>query len=230
MAQKRRQPKRAPKKSARKPITKKSQPTDDGGEIVDLKEDAQGDFTPTDDGGAIVQMESDSRIKTSDDDDFYANLVSTLSAQDVDSLGLEYHQKVDFDKKSREKRDKQYEEGIRRTGLGDDAPGGATFTGASRVVHPMLAKGAIDFSSRAIKEILPKGAVVKSFIPGKSTKTRVEKSQRKAAYMNWQCMEQMKGLRHEMEQGLTQSPLGGAFYLELIYDAVSYTHLTLPTN
>ena len=42
-----------------------------------------------------------------------------------------------------------------RTGMGEDAPGGASFAGASRVVHPMLIEACVDFSSRAIKELFP---------------------------------------------------------------------------
>ena len=34
---------------------------------------------------------------------------------------------VEKDTQARKKRDQQYEEGLRRTGLGDDAPGGAEF-------------------------------------------------------------------------------------------------------
>ena len=64
-------------------------------------------------------------------------------------------------------RDKQYEEGIKRTGMGNDAPGGATFMGASKVVHPAMAEGCVDFASRAIKEMFPPDGPVKSKIVGK---------------------------------------------------------------
>ena len=194
--------------------------TDDGGAIVTATSDKSA-VTSTDDGGAIVQIESDSKIKTEDESDFYDNILADLSQADVSALEMELSQRIEFDLKAREDRDKQYEEGIRRTGLGDDAPGGAKFNGASKAVHPMMTKACIDFGSRTIKELMPKGDIVKSFIAGKSTKARVDKARRKAAYMNWQCVHQMKGLRHELSQGLTQSPLGGASYLRLTPDPVT---------
>jgi hypothetical protein len=43
------------------------------------------------------------------------------------SLADEYIELIDVDHEARKERDKQYEEGLRRTGLGKDAPGGATF-------------------------------------------------------------------------------------------------------
>ena len=68
------------------------------------------------------------------------------------------------DKEARKKRDEQYEEGLRRTGLGDDAPGGAQFSGASKVVHPMLTEACIDFAARAMKELFPPQGPAKDYI------------------------------------------------------------------
>ena len=67
-----------------------------------------------------------------DDADFYANLADgdDINPLDLGSMALRYLELIEKDKEARSKRDEQYEEGIRRTGLGHDAPGGATFTGA----------------------------------------------------------------------------------------------------
>jgi hypothetical protein len=193
--------------------------TPDDDESPGSSDSDDADVIETDQGDSIVKLHEDESIKTADQGDFYDNIVNDLAADEVADLEVELHKKIEFDKESRKKRDEQYEEGLKRTGLGDDAPGGAKFAGASKVVHPMLVKGCIDFASRTVKEFLPKGDIVKSFIPGASTKPRLEKARREAAYMNWQCMKQMKNLRNEMEQGATQAPLGGAFYLRLIYDS-----------
>ena len=76
--------------------------------------------------------------------DFGANLVESLSRPYLDDLGTELMELVQSDIKTREPRDKQYAEGIRRTGLGNDAPGGADFPGASKVVHPLLAQACVE--------------------------------------------------------------------------------------
>jgi hypothetical protein len=127
-------------------------------------------------------------------------------------------EKIDRDKEAREKRDKLYEEGLRRTGLGDDAPGGAQFTGANKVVHPMLVEACVDFSARFMKEIFPPNGPVKSKIYGQKDKEKVDKAERKATFMNWQTTEQMPEFRSELEQLSTQLPLGGGQYMKFMWN------------
>ena len=186
------------------------------GEIQEFEIEDE-DVEDTDDGGAIVRMEEDIPPPV-DETDFYRNLAEDLSEAELDQLSLEMIQKIDYDRDCRKDRDKQQEMAIRRTGLGDDAPGGADFEGASKVVHPMLTKATIEFESRAIGELMPPEGPVKDYIPGTSTKARVEKARRKKNFMNWQFKVQMPEFRSELEQLLTQLPLGGSQYLLLVYD------------
>jgi hypothetical protein len=102
--------------------------------------------------------------------------------------------------------------------LGDDAPGGAQFTGANKVVHPMLIEACVDFSARVMKEIFPPSGPVKSKIQGEKNKEKVDKAERKAAFMNWQTTEQMTEFRGELEQLSTQLPLGGGQYLKMMWN------------
>src|SRR5678816_3314447 len=106
------------------------------GSVMELGGEAAPDVQDTDDGGAIVTMSQQREV--AEDEEFYRNIADDLDTNDLQSFCTELLQKIEYDKKSRERRDKQYEEGLRRTGLGEDAPGGASFQGASRVVHPML--------------------------------------------------------------------------------------------
>lgn len=150
--------------------------------------------------------------------DFMENLADTLSAEELVELSDELFELVERDKKSREKRDKQYQEGLRRTGLGDDAPGGAEFEGASRVVHPVLAEACVDFASRAIKELFPASGPVKPWVLGDTTPEKLERANRKTRYMNWQLTTQISEYRDELEQILTQVPMGGSQYQKFWYD------------
>jgi hypothetical protein len=177
---------------------------------------AAEDVIDTDDGGAIIKMQ-DAAVQT--EADFYANIADEVSDSDLDALGTELVRKIEYDRESRKKRDKQYEEGLKRTGLGDDAPGGAAFQGATRVVHPLLTEACVDFSSRAIRELFPAEGPVRDYIPGKATRMRVEKARRKTSYLNWQCTQQMPEFRSELEQLLTQTPLAGVGYLRIVPDA-----------
>ena len=187
------------------------------GETVDIDEEAEeyGTVQDTDDGGAIVTIDEDPK---KGDSEFLTNLAEELDEGDLNDIATTFLDLIERDREARKKRDEQYEEGIRRTGLGDDAPGGAQFQGASRVVHPMLTEVCVDFSSRAIKELFPPDGPAKMQIPGTATKDRADKAHRKATFMNWQLTTQSKEFRGELEQLLTQVPLGGAQYMKLSWD------------
>lgn len=190
---------------------------DTNGEFVDVEDD-DSDVEPTD-GGAYVDIDPETGAAIdANRDEWFANLADTLDYQVISALASDLLELVDLDKQAREKRDEQYEEGIRRTGLGDDAPGGAQFAGATRVVHPMLAEAAVDFASRAMKELFPAGGPAKDYIPGTPTKQKVAKAQRKTKHLNYQLTIQCKTLRTDLEQLMTQVPLGGAQYLHVDWD------------
>ena len=150
--------------------------------------------------------------------DFYVNLAEEFDEGDLDIMANDFLDLIEVDRQAREERDKQYEEGLRRTGLGKDAPGGATFDGASKVVHPVMAESCVDFAASAARELLPPDGIVKSYIKGEADKKREETADRKANFMNWQLTEQIPEYRDEMEQMLTQLPLGGSQYLKWRYD------------
>jgi hypothetical protein len=189
---------------------------EDGSATIEM-DDSIPEVEELPDGSAVVSME-DAFSGPADDSDFYENLAETLNLFDIERIGLRYLDLVEKDKEAREKRDKQYEEGIRRTGLGDDAPGGAMFFGASKVVHPVMAEACVDFASRAIKELFPPDGPARTKIIGEVTTEKTETAERKRDYINWQLTEQIEEFRDEQEQLLTQLPLGGSQFLKLWYD------------
>lgn len=180
------------------------------GEFVGY-DDAEGDVVDTEDGGAIVRLDDEKPGES----EFYANLVEDIGTSEQARIAAQLTELFARDKEARKRRDDQYEEGIRRTGMGDDAPGGAKFEGASKVVHPMMTEACVDFASRAIKELWPAGGPVKDTIEGTQTAEKLAKAKRKTALMNWQLTVQAQEARAELEQLLTQVPLGGAQYLKL---------------
>ena len=186
------------------------------GETVEFDGEDVTDVEDTEDGGAIVTLEENG--PAAGDSDFYDNLAETMAEPDLKSLASKFLELISKDKEARKKRDEQYEEGIRRTGLGDDAPGGAQFNGASKVVHPMMTEACIDFASRAIKELLPPQGPAKDLIEGEVTMKKIQKAKRKTSLMNWQLTVQSQEFRSELEQLLTQVPLGGAQYLKMSWD------------
>jgi chaperonin GroES len=186
------------------------------GEIVQIDQ-TEDDVEDTDDGGAMVKLDEE-ETEQERSPDFYKNLAEEMSEADLQRISGQYLELISRDKEARKKRDEQYEDGLRRTGLGDDAPGGAQFQGASKVVHPMLTEACVDFAARAMKELFPPQGPAKDFIPGEVTMAKVKKAQRKTRFMNWQLTTQSTEFRSELEQLLTQVPLGGAQYLKLSWD------------
>lgn len=190
------------------------QENEDGSAEVTLPENLD-DITEMPDGSAVVEVPTGG---PSSDPAFYANLADEFSPFDLDPLATRYLELIEKDKEARSLRDKQYEEGIRRTGMGKDAPGGATFSGASKVVHPVMAEGCVDFAARAIKELFPPDGPVKTKILGTPDDAKLDTAERKRDYLNWQMTEQIEEFRDEQEQLLTQLPLGGSQYFKIWFD------------
>lgn len=190
------------------PITQEDATIDDAEEAFNVEEQ--------EDGSALVTLPEDD--EANEDPDFGENLAETLDQYILDSLGTDQAELIESDRRSREPRDKQQAEGIKRTGLGKDAPGGASFEGSSKAVHPMLAKGCVDFASRAIKELFPATGPCKTQIIGESDDVKVDKAERKKTYMNWQLTTRIAEQRAEFERLLSQLPLGGSQYKRWWWD------------
>ena len=187
---------------------------EDGSANVTMPEEDL-DIEEMPDGSAVVNTPNDG---PEENPDFYGNMADGYAEYELNTLASRYIDLLRKDKDAREQRDKQYEEGIRRTGMGNDAPGGATFMGASKVVHPAMAEGCVDFAARAIKEMFPPDGPVRTKILGKMDDIKAERAERKRDYLNWQITEQIEEFRDEKEQLLTQLPLGGSQYFKLWFD------------
>lgn len=165
-----------------------------------INPDGTADAIPPDEIGHISQTEH------------FANLAEFLDETRLATIANDLLEAIEQDKESRQERDRQYEEGLNRTGMGNNTVGGADFPGASRANHPLLLESAIDFGARVMNELLPPEGPCKAVIVGDETDQKQERAKRVARYMNWQLTEQMTSAYHEFEVGLTQCPLGGAFY------------------
>ena len=171
-----------------------------------------------DDGSAIVTLDAKVAVKKTSQE-FFENLAEDiLDEGTMQRRAIALIESIERDREARTDRDKQYAEGIKRTGLGGEAPGGADFEGASRVVHPVLAEGCVDFAARAMKEICPAQGPCKTQIIGKSTPEKIDKAERKRQYMNWQLTHQIEDYRDQTKRMLTQLPLGGSQYKHWWWD------------
>ena len=94
----------------------------------DLEPD-DSDMEETEDGGVIITMGSE----VDEEPEFYENLAERIGQASLNELANDLLDAVARDKESRSQRDKQYEEGLKRTGLGNDAP-----AAHNSKVHPAL--------------------------------------------------------------------------------------------
>jgi hypothetical protein len=186
-------------------------------ENMDEVEELEEDMVELEDGSVIVPDPDDvdeAREYIHDE-----NLAEFISESKLSSIASELCDLIDKDKEARKDRDMQYEEGIKRTGLGKEAPGGADFEGASDVVHPVLAEACVDYASAAIKEIFPPDGPVKMhYLSTNSDPAQIEKAENKRDFLNWQLTKQIVEYRSDLEVLLTQQPLGGSQYLKFFYD------------
>lgn len=188
----------------------KELPDDDGDSILDAEGEEQ------EDGSVDFALKGDEDEKNSEE--FMENLAETIDEGELRKIASNLLDFIEIDKESRKKRDEKYKEGLRRTGLGDDAPGGASFEGSSRVVHPILAESCIDFESRAIKELFPASGPAKMNVVGRMSEEKLDRAERKVKYLNWQLTKQMSEYRPTLEQVLMQVPMGGSQYEKFWYD------------
>lgn len=174
--------------------------------------DVEEEIIELEDGSVVVNYQEKQSPRKNPE--FYENLAESFDEGVLDSLAQEYLDFIDVDHESRKQRDKQYEEGLRRTGLGKDAPGGATFDGASKVVHPVMAEACVDFAASTARELLPPDGLVRSNVKGEVDRVKEDTADRKVTFLNWQLTDQVQEYRDEMEQLLTQLPLGGSQFLK----------------
>jgi len=85
------------------------------GEVVEFIPE-NSNVEDTEDGGAIIRLENEEQNKRSLE--HFENIVEEVDPGLLKEAVNDLLEKIDRDKEAREKRDKLYEEGLRRTGLG----------------------------------------------------------------------------------------------------------------
>ena len=140
----------------------------EGESRLDVARPPGSDIVINEDGSVSLVLDEQGGVGQ-DDTEHFRNLAEDLPESRLAKIAKDLIEAIKIDKESRAKRDKQYEEGLRRTGLGDDAPGGASFPGASKVVHPVLTEACIDFAARVMNEMMPPEGPAKSKVIGQNT-------------------------------------------------------------
>jgi len=177
----------------------------------DEPDDAEFHIVENDDGSAIIESNIKETKKYAGD--FTENLAEdVIEEYELKEFATGILDFIDRDLDARKERDQQYADAIKRSGLGEPAPGGAEFAGANKVTHPLIAESCVDFSARMMRELFPPNGPVRSKIIGTPNFHKIARANRKTQHMNWQLTYQIPNYRAELEQMLTQEPMAGSQY------------------
>jgi hypothetical protein len=114
------------------------QENEDGSVDVEMP-DMSTEVQEMPDGSAVVTMEDIEGPQESPD--FYENMAESMRPGELGTIAMRYLDLLEKDKEARKERDKKYEEGLKRTGMGNDAPGGANLHGSLKGCSPCHGRG-----------------------------------------------------------------------------------------
>lgn len=166
------------------------------------------------DGGAMVYDEANPPAA----DNHFENLADgALDDVELEELGLELSRLVEQDVEDRKERDEMYARGLERTGIGTDAPGGASFQGATKVTHPVLAEASVDCAARILRELLPATPWFVANLPDveEPDPKAQQAAEKKASALDEICKNTVREFRAELEQLIGQEVLAGSQYFRV---------------
>lgn len=96
---------------------------------------------------------------------------------------------------------------------------------ASNVKLPMITQAAMQFTSRTLPELIKSGKLAKYRIIGPDpTGAKARRGKRLETHLNWQMLEQMKGMLDELDNLLMQTSIVGTTHAKTYFDPVAGTN------
>ncbi len=174
-----------------------------------------GEDILTEDEAAVLYAAQDQK---GDPSEHGANLAEFLDEGTLGVIAQDVIQWYDWDEQSRADWKEREAKGIKKLGVSENTEGGASFAGAAKTVHPLLAEACVQFQARAIAELWPAGGPVKTVVLGESTPERDEQAARVQGYMNYQYTKLMPGAFTEEDLLLFRLPFSGSVFVKPHYD------------
>lgn len=168
------------------------------------------------DGSATITI-GDEEVINEAETKHYENLAKYVEASDLVTIGKEILQYFDSDIASREEWEKTYSEGFKNLGFQYDVRT-KPFRGAAGVSIPLLTEAITQFSSQAMKELMPSGGPVRTTVLGKSNRSREAQAMRVKDYMNYQITTVMKEYTPDYDQMLWYVGYGGSAFKKVYFD------------
>ena len=162
---------------------------------------------------------------------FDANLAEYLDDDVLQRIGSDLIESIEADEDTREDWQNRIVRGIETLGALDSpmTDGAKAETSneegldmlpewASRVNHPMITQGVVQFQARAMAENFPAAGPAKCQVPGEAAPEDRERAERVAEFLNYQFTVEMPEAYEEMDKLLFWLPLQGSAFTKIFYD------------
>lgn len=199
-----------------------------GGQDVAHVADEYGDDILTDD--ELDYLDSQQPDLPDPYETHYANLAEYMDDDELNIIAQKILEWKDVDEESRKDWQERERKGILLLGVSENTEGGASFDGACKVVHPLLAEACVQFQARAMEATWPADGPVKTIIVGDKDDEAAKQSERVQQYMNYQYTQQMPGAYEEQDRMLLRLPLSGSAFKKAYYDPLEGTVVTKFVN
>jgi hypothetical protein len=153
-------------------------------------------------------------------EDHYRNLASELKHSKLSVIAQELIELVEDDDTSRKDWYSRVKDGIRNLGVSSKTIGGASFEGASTVVHPVLMESCTQFQARAIQEMWPPGGPVQTRVLGEQTPEKQDQAERVMNYMNYLYTVKMTEAFTQEDNMLLRLPISGSAFKKMYHDPI----------
>ena len=185
-------------------------------EIMDLQ-DQQDAFYEVDVTTDEEEQEQESVQVSPEPDDFFGNLVNSVSDSTLDEVSSYVLTNAEEDRASRKDWEDSYTRGLDLLGLKYENRT-EPFDGATGVTHPILNEAVTQFQAQAYKELLPSSGPVRAQIIGTANPMLEQQAQRVQEYLNYQIMYNMEEYEPEYDQMLYFLGLAGSAFKKVYRD------------
>ena len=185
-------------------------------EIMDLQ-DQQDAFYEVDVTTDEEEQEQESVQVSPEPDDFFGNLVGSVSDSTLDEVSSYVLTNAEEDRASRKDWEDSYTRGLDLLGLKYENRT-EPFDGATGVTHPILNEAVTQFQAQAYKELLPSSGPVRAQIIGTANPMLEQQAQRVQEYLNYQIMYNMEEYEPEYDQMLYFLGLAGSAFKKVYRD------------
>ena len=185
-------------------------------EIMDLQ-DQQDAFYEVDVTTDEEEQEQESVQVSPEPDDFFGNLVGSVSDSTLDEVSSYVLTNAEEDRASRKDWEDSYTRGLDLLGLKYENRT-EPFDGATGVTHPILNEAVTQFQAQAYKELLPSSGPVRAQIIGTASAMLEQQAQRVQEYLNYQIMYNMEEYEPEYDQMLYFLGLAGSAFKQIYHD------------